>query len=252
MSTLAETPASPVLSSPFSSPQLFAPNLALESQDLATDYEDLASSIEGLGFLESGITEPLNRFAATSMEWARLQRNNSTRATDDMLSHLHALLAYSATHRGVLRLRDQKQLDFEELTDYLSSVVTERDRLASLSSPYGAGHGLGGVRGTGIGGYLRDRVDSIRGIDEERTRVERMARLDGRISELQDAVTTSHDVNVAFSNEVQREHRIFNMAKDREMKDLTSTYVNGQIEMYQRGMDVWDRLIPHLERIKVD
>jgi sorting nexin-4 len=69
-------PNSPSLTSPFHSPKLFASNLGTESQDLATDYEDLANSIEGLGFLESGITEPLNRFAATSMEWARLQRNN--------------------------------------------------------------------------------------------------------------------------------------------------------------------------------
>lgn len=244
---------------------------------MATDYEDLANSIEGLGYLESGITEPLNRFAATSMEWARLQRNNvsqdlsglpliktsllilvsvflykSSRATDDMLHHLHALLSYSSAHRSVLKLRDQKQVDFEALTDILSQQVSERDRLASLSSPYGAGHGQGGVRGSGIGGYLRDRVDSLRGVDEERTRVERMARLDGRINTLQDEVTTAHDISVAFSNEVQKEHQIFIMAKDQEMKSLLDTYIDGQIEMYQRGMDVWDRLIPHLERIRVE
>lgn len=250
--------------------------MGTESQDLATDYEDLANSIEGLGFLESGITEPLNRFAATSMEWARLQRNNvsrknssyfrlslfsnhyhrlflqSSRATDDMLHHLHALLSYSSSHRSVLKLRDQKQVDFEALTDILSQQVSERDRLASLSSPYGAGHGHGGVRGSGIGGYLRDRVDSLRGVDEERTRVERMARLDGRINTLQEEVTTAHDISVAFSNEVQKEHQIFIMAKDQEMKSLLDTYIDGQIEMYQRGMDVWDRLIPHLERIRVE
>lgn len=225
--------------------------MGLESQDLATDYEDLAGSLEGLAFLESGITEPLNRFAATSMEWARLQRNNSSRATNDMLQHLHALLSYATAHRNVLRLRDQKQVDFEALTDILSHEVTERDRLASLSSPYGAGHGHGGVRGTGIGGYLRDRVDSLRGVDEERTRVERMARLDSRIAQLQEEVTTSHDISVAFSNEVQKEHVVFNLAKDQEMKMLLGTYVDGQIEMYQRGLDLWDRLIPHLERIRV-
>lgn len=106
----------------------------------------------------------------------------SARSTDAMLSHMHAMLAYAQAHKSVLKLRDQKQLDFEELTDYLSNVVSERDRLASLGSPYGHGHG--GVRGPGLGGYLRDRVDSLRGVDEERTRVERMQRLDGRIKEV--------------------------------------------------------------------
>lgn len=167
-----------------------------------------------------------------------------------MLHHLHGLLAYAGAHKNVLRLRDQKQVDFEALTDILSHEVTERDRLASLSSPYGAGHGHGGVRGSGIGGYLRDRLDSVRGVDEERTRVERMARLDGRIAQLQEEVTTSHDVSVAFSNEVQKEHVVFNLAKDQEMKVLLGTYVNGQMDMYQHGVDLWDDLIPQLERIR--
>lgn len=219
---------------------------------MATDYEELASAFEGLGYLESGITDPLNRYAATCNEWARIMRSTTGKSTDELQSHLHAILQYSGAHRSVLRLRDQKQLDFEELTDYLSSVVSERDRLASLSSPHGGGHGHGGVRGAGITGYLKDKMDHLRGVDEERTRVERMSRLDGRIQELQDAVTLSHDVSVAFSDEVTRENGIFHVAKDEEMKDLLGSYADGQVEMWRRGMDVWDALIPRLEAIKVD
>lgn len=170
-------------------------------------------------------------------------RLQASRSTDDLLSSVHALLAYASSHRNLLRLRDQKQLDFEELTDYLSGVVTERDRLASLSSPHGAGHGHGGVRGPGIGGYLRDRFDSVRGVDEERTRVQRMQRLDGRINELQEAVTNSHDVSVAFSQQVAREHAVFTMAKEYEMKELLGDFVDGQIDMWKRGEKLWDELL---------
>jgi sorting nexin-4 len=99
---------------------------------------------------------------------------------------------------------------------------------------------------------LKDKVDSFRGIDEERTRVERMARLDGRIKELQDAVTTSHDVSQAFSDEVIKENQIFHMAKDQEMKDLIGAYTQGQVEMWKKGADLWDGLIPRLEAIKTD
>ncbi|EPQ31385.1 uncharacterized protein PFL1_00720 [Pseudozyma flocculosa PF-1] len=219
--------------------------------DLSTDYEDLATSFEGLGYLESGITDPLNRFASTMLEFARLQRITSARSTDSMLSQMHALLSYANSHKSVLKLRDTKQLDFEELTDYLSGVVSERDRLASLSSPHGAGHGHGGVRGAGIGGYLKDKVDSFRGVDEERTRVERMQRLDGRIKELQDAVTSAHDTSQAFNNEVFKEHEIFKLAKEQEMRDILSTYAEGQIELYSKAMESFDRLIPQLEKIRV-
>jgi sorting nexin-4 len=78
----------------------------------------------------------------------------------------------------VLKLRDQKQLDFEELSDYLSGVTSERDRLAAVIS------GHAGSAGLGIGAYLKDRVDAIRGADDDRSRVEKMRKLDSKIKEV--------------------------------------------------------------------
>ncbi|GAC74848.1 vacuolar sorting protein VPS1 [Moesziomyces antarcticus T-34] len=230
---------------------LYAPQLGTALEDLSTDYEDLATSIEGLGYLESGITEPLNKFAAAMLEVARLERATSAKSTDSMLWQMQAMLAYARAHKSVLKLRDTKQVDFEELTDYLSGVVSERDRLASLSSPYGAGHGHGGVRGAGISGYIKDKVDHLRGVDEERTRVGRMQRLDGKIGELGDAVTSAHDTSHAFNAQVMREHQIFHQAKQLELKDVLATHADGQIELYTELVGVFDALIPQLERIRV-
>lgn len=42
--------------------------------DLASDYEDFASSVQGLGYLESGITEPLARFETSLMDFAHSLR----------------------------------------------------------------------------------------------------------------------------------------------------------------------------------
>jgi len=85
---------------------------------------------------------------------------------------------YSHANRAVLKLRDQKQLDFEELSDYLSGVTSERDRLAAVIS------GHAGSTGLGIGAYLKDRVDAIRGTDDDRSRVEKMRKLDIKIKEV--------------------------------------------------------------------
>ena len=98
--------------------------------------------------------------------------------TDPFLVHLHALLQYSHANRAVLKLRDQKQMDFEELSEYLSQVTAERDRLAAVIS------GRAGSTGLGLGAYIRDRVDAIRGADDDRTRVERMRKLDTKIKEV--------------------------------------------------------------------
>ncbi len=78
----------------------------------------------------------------------------------------------------MLKLRDQKQLDLEELTEYLSGVTAERDRLSAIIS------GHAGSSGLGLSAYLRDKMDAIRGADDDRSRVEKMRKLDAKIKEV--------------------------------------------------------------------
>lgn len=141
--------------------------------DLSGDYEDLGTSVQGLGYLESGITEPLTRFERALGEFGNAVKDNSGMTTDPFLEHLHSLLAYSAAFKGVLKLRDQKQLDFEELSSYLSNVVSERDRLAG-----GYGYGMG------IGSYFKEKVESLRGGEADGSKEARLARLDAKIKEV--------------------------------------------------------------------
>lgn len=44
-------------------------------EDLTGDYHDLAVAVQGLGFLESGITDPLNHFSNTLLEFSALLRH---------------------------------------------------------------------------------------------------------------------------------------------------------------------------------
>jgi len=216
------------------------------TNDLTSDYHDLAVAVQGLGFLESGITDPLNHFSNTLLEFSALLRHKTQTTTDPFLIHLHSLLTYSHANRAVLKLRDQKQLDFEELSDYLSGVTVERDRLAAIIS------GHAGSTGLGLGAYIRDRVDSIRGADDDRSRVEKMKKLDAKIKELQDAVTTAHETSDAFSDETLREQAVFQYAKESEMKEMLGNLADGEIEFYKSAMEEWERIIPVIQRIRVD
>jgi sorting nexin-4 len=215
-------------------------------EDLTSDYHDLAVAVQGLGFLESGITDPLNHFSNTLLEFSALLRHKTQTTTDPFLIHLHSLLTYSHANRAVLKLRDQKQLDFEELSDYLSGVTAERDRLAAVIS------GHAGSTGLGLGAYIRDRVDAIRGADDDRSRVEKMKKLDIKIKELQDAVTTAHETSDAFSDETLREQAVFQHAKEAEMKEMLGNLADGEIEFYKSAMEEWERIIPVIQRIRVD
>jgi sorting nexin-4 len=43
--------------------------------DLSQDYQDMAAAYQGLGYLESGITEPLNRFAEKMLDFSALLKH---------------------------------------------------------------------------------------------------------------------------------------------------------------------------------
>ncbi|KAJ7246325.1 nexin sorting protein [Mycena haematopus] len=226
-------------------PERLWSRLRTRTSDLTADYHDLAVAVQGLGFLESGITDPLNHFSNTLLEFSALLRHTTQTTTDPFLVHLHSLLTYSHANRAVLKLRDQKQLDFEELSDYLSGVTSERDRLAAVIS------GHAGSTGLGLGAYLKDRVDALRGADDDRSRVEKMRKLDVKIKELQDAVTTAHETSDAFSDETLREQAVFQYSKEAEMKEMLGNLADGQIEFYKAAMQEWERIIPLIQRIRV-
>ncbi|TKA56484.1 hypothetical protein B0A53_02055 [Rhodotorula sp. CCFEE 5036] len=209
--------------------------------DLSGDYEDLAVSVQGLGYLESGITDPLMRFERALVDFGANVKDHSALSTETFLEHVHSLLGYSHAFKGVLKLRDQKQLDFEELSAYLSNVVVERDRLAN-----GYGYGMG------LGSYFKEKVESLRGGETDMSRAARLQRLDAKIKELQDAVLHAQETSNAFNDQVLSEHEIFRATKRHEMKALLGAFADGQIRMHKQSAAAWDRTMPSLERIYVE
>ena len=88
--------------------------------------------------------------------------------------------------------------------------------------------------------------------------------------QLQDAVTTAHETSDAFNDETLREQKVFQYAKEAEMKEVLGQLADGQIEFYKavrppspgitlessdpslQAMEEWDRIIPVMQRIRVD
>lgn len=55
-------------------------------------------------------------------------------------------------------------------------------------------------------------------------------------------MTGAHETSTAFSDEVIKEHTVFELSKQQEMKEMLGRYADGQVEMLQRAMDEWDRV----------
>ncbi|PLW52883.1 hypothetical protein PCANC_08725 [Puccinia coronata f. sp. avenae] len=210
--------------------------------DLASDYEDLAASIQGLGFLESGITDPLSRFESALLDYSIGLRDLNTTTTTPMLSKLVSLINYSDSFRNVLKLRDQKQLDFEDLSSYLSNLTTERDRIAA-----------GFATTVGISSYLKEKLEFIRsGAETDTSREAKIHKLDCKIKDLQEAVTSAHETSDRFNQEVMKEFRVFQDSKAVELKEILNDVADGNIAMYKKSIQDWENMIPFFERIRVD
>ncbi len=55
-------------------------------------------------------------------------------------------------------------------------------------------------------------------------------------------MTAAHETSTAFSDEVIKEHTVFELSKQQEMKEMLGRYADGQVEMLQRAMEEWDRV----------
>ena len=88
-------------------------------------------------------------------------------------------------------------------------------------------------------------------VDEERTRLARMHRLDTRIAHLQTAVTAAHDTSLAFNTELLREHAFFVAAKHLETKRILVALADAHIDLHHHLVALFDSLLIQLQRIRV-
>lgn len=130
------------------------------------------------------------------------------------------------TVKNLFKLRDQKQIDFEELTVYLNTHQTERDHIKSTG------------KGIGIGGYLKDKINEFKGVDPEKMRADRIERLEQKVTHLEEAVQTSKQVSHDFSQAVIDEMQHFTAFKDADFKAFMCDYCDTQLGFHEKVFSV--------------
>ena len=78
-------------------------------------------------------------------------------------------ISYCNSTKETLKLRDQKQIDHQELCRYRENIENERSKTLSTG------------KGSGISGFFQDTINDFKGIDPERTRKQRLEKLEEKI-----------------------------------------------------------------------
>ncbi|KAM3067525.1 intercellular trafficking and secretion [Clarireedia jacksonii] len=205
--------------------------VARREGDLEADYKDLAEQFQRLINLEPGVAPSVHAFSASVEDTSSGIKNLKDHTDQNYLGSLRDMQAYSTAVKNLLKAREQKQLDFEQLTEYLAKSTTDRDVLASS-------HGSSAL--TGAGGFIRSKIEDVRGVDHEQSRRERLRRLELRIDELTREVEEAKKTTEAFDEEVVREVADFERIKRVEFKSQLGGLADAHRAFYEGVLGIWE------------
>jgi sorting nexin-4 len=216
--------------------------VARREGDLETDFRDLAEQFQKLVVLEPGIEQSVHSYV-TSLEETAANLKGLKDATDqDYLGSLRDMQAYSQSLKNLLKAREQKQLDFEQLTEYLNKSTAERDSLQS-----GHAYGTTGAL-TGASGFLRSKLEDVRGVDHDQARRERQRKLELRVEELTAEVEDAKNTSELFDDEVVKEEMHFQRIKRIEFKSQLGSLADAHVDFYGNVEETWTRYIEEMKR----
>jgi len=216
--------------------------VARKEGELETDMHELAEQFQKLITLEPGVEQPVHAFAASVEDMATALRSQRDATDQDYLGSLRDMSAYSAALKNLLKAREQKQLDFEQLTEYLNKSTLDRDSLAA-----GYGTSSGGPLGS-AGGFLRSKMEDMRGVDHEQSRRERLRKLELRIEELTTEVERAKHTYEAFDEEVLKEVADFERIKRLEFKRQFGGLADAHVDFYSGVIDIWEKYVQEMEK----
>ncbi|KAJ9292994.1 hypothetical protein DTO271G3_8292 [Paecilomyces variotii] len=217
--------------------------VARREGDLEADYADLATQFRKLVPLEPNVEVPLQIFAASVEETTRGLKMLKEHTDQNYLGSLRDMEAYILSVKGLLKTREQKQLDFEALVEYRNKAVADREALANNPSSYYASNPLTSSPAS----FIRSKMEDMRGVDHEQSRRERVRKLELRIDELTREVESSKTTSEMFDEEVVREVADFERIKAVEFRDTLGDFAEKHIDFYQGVINTWERFIAEME-----
>ena len=207
--------------------------------DLEADYSNLSKEFLKIVELEPELEPAIRAFATGIKQTSDGLRELKERTDQDYLGSLRDMEAYIVALKQLLKTREQKQLDFEGLTDYLNRASMERDHIAS--APVGS-TGLGGPTG-----FLRSKLEDVRGVDHDASRRERVRKLEHRIDELTREAEDARKIAEGFDEEVVREVADFERIKSTEMKDTLGGLAGANVTFYKGMVETWEKMLKDLD-----
>ena len=140
--------------------------------DLCNKLKHFGDAIVSLSTMESQMTPTLSALGTRLENYTSILKNKATHEELDYILYLREYSSYCDSVKDLLKARDQKQIDYEELVNWHSSYSSERDRTA------------GGRAASGITGFIKDKMNDLKGVDPEKARQDRVLKLNAKVAQV--------------------------------------------------------------------
>ena len=211
--------------------------VARREADLEADYLDLSTQFMKLITLEPEVEAHCHAFAQGVEQTAKGIKTLKEHTDLNYLGSLRDMEAYTLALKSLLKAREQKQLDFEGLTEYLNKAAYDRDILASAH----------GSAGSGPGGFIRSKIEDVRGVDHEQSRRERVRKLELRIEELTREVDNARVSSETYDQEVVNEVAEFERIKAVEFRDTLGALADKHVDFYEGIIGTWEKYLKDMD-----
>ncbi|KAF8456307.1 hypothetical protein BGX38DRAFT_1087390 [Terfezia claveryi] len=207
--------------------------------DLEVDYADLAAQFKKLEVIEPHVADAIHAFAVGVEDTSAGLKKLKEHTDQDYLGSLRDMEAYIIALKQLLKAREQKQLDFEGLKDYLGKAEYERDQLANPHSTT--------FSGGGASAFLQRKIEDVRGVDHEQARRDKQRKLELRIEALIAGADEAQKETEAFDGQVVREVADFERIKTIEFRDTLGDLAKANVEFYRSMVKTWEGMLKHVE-----
>ncbi|KAH3679929.1 hypothetical protein WICMUC_000672 [Wickerhamomyces mucosus] len=191
--------------------------------DLEQDYFDFSYQIKKISQLEPELELPFIKFSdglnSLSLGFANLKNF----LDNDYLISLKDLEHYISSIKNLIKLKDQKQIDYEALSEYLNRSIGDKEALV---------HG-GGTN------FFTNKFEEMTGQNHDLNKREKIHKLENRIERLTKELENSKKVSENFEKQTLNEIQYFENIKSIELKDSLNDLADNNIKFYKDLITKW-------------
>ncbi|QLG70563.1 hypothetical protein HG535_0A05040 [Zygotorulaspora mrakii] len=202
---------------------------------ISEDYSKFGSNIQDLQELCTGenemLSQNLKNFNEGITQLSFGIRDLSKYLDYEYIVDLKDLEHYIDSMNQLIKLKEQKQIDYEELSEYLTKSVNEKNNLIS---------GYGGSN------FFTNKLEELAGINQESARREKIDKLETKINCLTGELESSKKIADAFEQETLKEVSLFEELKTKELKTSLGSLADHHIEFYEKLLETWVKVDENL------